>query len=138
MRDIHAHSPILDSAITLTGGHPPQKTHSRKRGQRIKKRERRNLKRAFLRQYQENPCVSDVCKELGIARNTFYAWCEKDSKFAQAFFAEAQYITMERMCAAQKEFESMFPPLDEEFLHNASDRELAALMRIHTKLINMR
>ncbi len=47
--------------------------------------------------------------------------------------AEAQYIIMECMYAAQKEFESMFPPLDEEFLRNASDRELAALMRIYAQ-----
>jgi len=54
----------------------------RARGQRLKWRQRRDLKRAFLKQYQARPNVAAICREIGVARGTLYAWLARDPRFA--------------------------------------------------------
>lgn len=39
------------------------------------------LKAKLLRELEENPLVTRACKKLGIARSTFYRWCDEDFKF---------------------------------------------------------
>lgn len=38
-------------------------------------------KQRLLRELEETPMVQQACKKVGIARSTFYGWCESDRKF---------------------------------------------------------
>lgn len=38
-------------------------------------------KQRLLRELEDNPMVQHACKKVGIARSTFYRWCETDRKF---------------------------------------------------------
>lgn len=38
-------------------------------------------KQRLLRELEDNPMVQQACKKVGIARSTFYRWCESDRKF---------------------------------------------------------
>src|SRR5258708_3059199 len=60
--------------------------YAHERGQRLKRYERRDAKRQFLRHYilhpgSEYPCVSRSCRAIGISRGTFYGWSRTDALF---------------------------------------------------------
>lgn len=38
-------------------------------------------KQKLLRELEDNPMVQQACKKVGIARSTFYRWCEGDRRF---------------------------------------------------------
>ncbi len=61
----------------------------RSQGQRMKRGERRDMKRAFLKCYASNPSASAACRTLRIARATLYRWCAQDN----LFFGKYQALT---------------------------------------------
>jgi hypothetical protein len=92
----------------------------RRRGQRIKRCDRRDLKQDFLREYRENSCVAHVCKEIGIARCTFYAWLKRDVTFTRKYRAiiDAQIET------DRQAFDATYQLKDDEYWHQASEHEV--------------
>lgn len=41
----------------------------------------RTQKRSILNELGDNPLIERACKKIGIARSTFYRWCDADSEF---------------------------------------------------------
>jgi hypothetical protein len=61
-------------------------TREREQGQRLKRYERRDAKRQFLRHYilhpgSAYPCVSRSCRAIGISRSAYYSWLRTDALF---------------------------------------------------------
>lgn len=77
----------------------------RTRGQRLRKSERRILKRLFLEQVALSGCVTETCQALHIARNTLYNWLAHDTSFN----AHYQAIRAARLQSAQAELERRYP-----------------------------
>lgn len=60
----------------------------RRRGQRIRRREKRRLKQAFLRELPAvEYYVSHACQALALSRNTFYHWLHRDHQFKEDYHA---------------------------------------------------
>ena len=108
------------------------RVRARSRGQRIKRGLRRDLKREFLRRYQSVAVVSDVCKEIGLARCTFYAWLRRDAQFAARFEA----IRTARFEAEMAELERRFPSrrLEESILHMTDGMLMQAFSHMRRRL----
>lgn len=105
----------------------------RKRGQRIKRGERRHLKREFLRRYpQTSTGISDICRQIGIGRCTFYAWLKRDA----AFRARYQAIIDAREAAEQAEFERFMVNIEREravYWRNLTDGALARALSVMSR-----
>jgi len=41
-------------------------------------------RRQLLSELENNPLIERACKKVGIARSTFYRWCESDPEFKKA------------------------------------------------------
>lgn len=57
----------------------------RARGQRYRRCERRDLKKAFLRSFSQSKSVAWTCQAIGVSRNTVYAWMRKDADFRERY-----------------------------------------------------
>lgn len=58
----------------------------RRRGQRIKRADRRDIKRQFLIRLDRNHAhISYTCTEIGIGRTTLYRWLRTDERFKQKY-----------------------------------------------------
>lgn len=43
---------------------------------------KKNRKKALLlREFEEMPMIQQACRKVGIARSTYYRWCEQDREF---------------------------------------------------------
>ena len=76
--------PTLTEGQSDKKGHFPL-IHARARGQRYRRHERRDLKKLFLHHFFHIRNVSETCRYLHIARNTFYGWLQRDSVFKQRY-----------------------------------------------------
>lgn len=77
----------VSMSIMLTEGHDPH-AHARAiraRGQRLKRCDRRSLKREFLRLFPRHDSVKATCAHLLVSRTTFYGWLLRDSDFADKY-----------------------------------------------------
>lgn len=61
----------------------------RTQGQRIRRGERRQLKRQFLLAYAQEPNVSSTCTQVGISRAGLYQWLARDEQFKAKYQALA-------------------------------------------------
>lgn len=90
----------------------------RTRGQRIKRGQKRDLKRLFLHSYAHTGNFSKTCRELPVARNTIYVWLHRD----RAFKAHYQAIV-------SRLYPPWVPPAMIDFdVGQMSDRALMAAM----------
>lgn len=65
----------------------PLHARVRTQGQRIKRQDRREMKRQFLIEYAQHPIVQQVCLQIGISRSGFYAWLQVDERFKAKYEA---------------------------------------------------
>jgi hypothetical protein len=113
-------------SIMLTEGQDrhPHARALRARGQRLKRCDRRRLKRDFLRQYSRFETTKATCAHLGIARTTLYAWLQRDTHFADSYHA----IINARFEAEMAALDRRYPEEAENYWSHASERQLIAAM----------
>ena len=57
------------------------RVRERSQGQRMKRCERRDAKRAFLTSFAAQGIARDACKAAGISRSILYEWLKHDPRF---------------------------------------------------------
>jgi hypothetical protein len=94
----------------------------RSQGQRMKRYERRDAKRAFLMSYAEQGVARTACKIAGISRSLLYSWLKADARF------NAKY---EALTAAHYDARWMYMSKDEVKHYMRARRQGERLIRYY-------
>lgn len=98
----------------------------RTRGQRIKRGDRRTLKREFLRLYTATGATGESCAHVGIVKSTLHGWLHRDPAFAAAYNA----IGTARFEAEMAALERRYPIGNaEDYVQHLTDGRLAGAMK---------
>jgi len=82
--------------------------------------DKEKTKKEIIKRLQNNPIISNVCKNVGIGKSSFYRWMDNDSSFSEAVKKSYKLGKMTFCDAARSRIGNLFYSTDENIVFKAS------------------